>query len=635
LGAICQKKFEEEKRMKRRMTTVLHSDDEQEIPEDPIETSSSTQSSQKRQGSVKKKQKTTFKNTSSVKRPTKRARPLLDAIGGFDLFLFVDSRENDVLKADTLDQLTYMDIPTTNVFRAELPAGDFLICRQRHDVEELNAQCCGTIAKKKSPLSSLPMRETSRNTTNTVVLDDFVSNSGDESGDTTVNMEQSQEGSEKNILQTTYANVPLYGALDYITVHSRMIPRTPVKNWSTEDLPDARTHFLEPLLLVERKTTNDLVSSICGHGKEPGFQHWKDQKLRLRKFRRDTGCPLMLMVENFFTVAHQPFVGGDGRGKGGMPTTSFQNALLHAQLTDRINVIYSMNIASSINSVRGLMQYITEHRFNNRYFTTLYRCIGEAVFAGCAPLPPLCSTTSSSTTRTRSFLASSLVNVDLDELEQSFYNSTSGTTTNAIATTSTMPANGDGAGGGVPRNEKKQREALLQCYSALMDERRERASEFVWDDDLVDTAEFIADGADILGGVECAQGTRGMLQHHGQIIQVSKKANMTPTIRWQMALQCVEGIGELTAQKIVARYPSLQALQQAYGENDFDLESQQHLLSDIETDSRTTTGKWRKLGNQKSTAVHAMFGPAGTARCALDSNDKSELKFNSNSSFSL
>ncbi len=110
----------------------------------------------------------------------------------------------------------------------------------------------------------------------------------------------------------------------------------------------------DPLMLIERKTANDLATSITSKPNAPGVVHWPDQKQRIRNFCAATGCRPALLVEGYFKHVV------DASPIGKFREDSFHSAVLNTVVNDGFVVLYTTNIPDSARTVLKTARYASE-----------------------------------------------------------------------------------------------------------------------------------------------------------------------------------------------------------------------------------------------------------------------------------
>jgi ERCC4-type nuclease len=135
-----------------------------------------------------------------------------------------------------------------------------------------------------------------------------------------------------------------------------------------ERLSLSNEHVYVPLVVVERKSAADLASSVMGKTNKPGFCRYKDQKLRMKEMRRQTGCMLLLIVENFMAHANKQFVGR-------MQMSHFDHVLLHTVARDDISVHHTRNIADTLHVIAELCKLVVQKQYANPAFEMIYRFV--------------------------------------------------------------------------------------------------------------------------------------------------------------------------------------------------------------------------------------------------------------------
>lgn len=138
-----------------------------------------------------------------------------------------------------------------------------------------------------------------------------------------------------------------------------------------------KNQIIVPIVVVERKECQDFCSSITGKSKTPGFNRMKDQKLRLAEFSKITGCKQLLLIEGYQNYSNKEYMSKNGRG--GLPKTTFDSALLGAQLKDHMMVHHTNDLFATLKFIDCMMNKIEKNGIQNQKFMHLQRYIQEKI----------------------------------------------------------------------------------------------------------------------------------------------------------------------------------------------------------------------------------------------------------------
>jgi hypothetical protein len=124
-------------------------------------------------------------------------------------------------------------------------------------------------------------------------------------------------------------------------------------------LADPVADAMLPVLVYERKTITDLVSSVQSKSSVPGVQHFADQKLRLRALCDLTGARPRLLLEGFMThiITCEPV--------GNMTEDA-----LHSLLS-RLDLKYGISVWHSANAHDSARLVLKDARFLHTYAMAL------------------------------------------------------------------------------------------------------------------------------------------------------------------------------------------------------------------------------------------------------------------------
>jgi hypothetical protein len=128
-------------------------------------------------------------------------------------------------------------------------------------------------------------------------------------------------------------------------------------------------------VIIERKKDTDLASSISGKKNDPDFYRWRDQKMRMHGFDRETGARCGVIVEEYMKNFQKKYIGR-------LPEDSFKSAVVHVAWRDGFIVDHTVDIHDTERSLNKLCRDLVEHQFTNVVFPHLFCRAAAGLAAG-------------------------------------------------------------------------------------------------------------------------------------------------------------------------------------------------------------------------------------------------------------